>query len=177
MSAYLYPTPPCDDWVENIRDEWKESCKPYFSLWFLRVTPQQLISRECKGYPFWLYMYYSETKTKEYCPESLSQAMQVKFRIRVIDYEISDTNPYAENSVHPIEPPEAPTIWFKCDRFEEIRKNNCAEQQNGCSILTYHDFIHAENTDLASALQATIPPVRCTASIAVVQTNWYETQS
>ncbi len=173
MASYLYPTHPCGNWVENIRDDWKQACRPYFSLWFLRVTPQQLISRESKRYPFWLYMYYSDKRIKEECPENLSQAMQVRYRIRVIDYDITENNPYIDNSVYNVDPPESPTIWFKCDRFDEIRKINTSE----CQIVTFHDFEHAEDADLSSALQATIPPVRCITPIGIVQTNWYEIQS
>jgi hypothetical protein len=175
MMSYLYPTHPCDslggNWVENIRDEWKQNCKPYFSLWFLRVTPQQLISRERGGYPFWLYMYYSDKKIKELCPEKYLQAMQVQYRIRVIDFCTKPTNPYNDNSTYNVDPGEPPNIWFKCDRFEEIRKIS----NSGCQFLSFHDFEHVDaNTDLSSALQATIPPVRVIAPFVVVQTNWYE---
>lgn len=176
MSAYMYPTHPCGNWVEKIRDEWKKSCKPYFSLWYLLVTPKQLISGQCNGLPFWLYMYYSKTAIKKECPEDLPQAMQVKYRIRVIEYKTHE--PYTDSNVHAVVPPGSPTIWFKCDRFEEIRKINRTEQcEEGQNILTFHDFKHAGNAALGPALLKTIPPVQCIVPIVVVQTNWYETET
>jgi hypothetical protein len=137
------------------------------------VTPQQLISRERRGYPFWLYMYYSDKRIKDECPEHLSQSMRVLYRIRVIDFEIGKNNPYDDDNTYNVEPHEPPAIWFKCDRFEEIRKID----NTNCQFVTFYDFVHAENAELSSALQATIPPVRCVVPIVVVQTNWYEIQS
>jgi hypothetical protein len=63
MGAYLYPTHPDGEWLEKARNKWKESGRPYFSLWFLRVIPRQLVAREANGHPFWMYMYYSLAKT------------------------------------------------------------------------------------------------------------------
>jgi len=124
-------------------------------------------------------MYYSERKTREYCPDDLSRSKRVEYRIRVIDFLASEANPFNEANTHVIEPPDKdkPTIWFKCDRFEEIRKLTSNESENHCGFLTFQDFEHAENVDLAKALQATIPPIKCVASIVVTQTNWHEVQS
>ena len=62
MNSYLYPTHPCNNWIEEARKKWKDERKKYFVLWFLHVRPKQLDKREKDGSPFWLYIYYSRTK-------------------------------------------------------------------------------------------------------------------
>jgi len=177
MRCYLYPTYPCENWVKNVRNEWKESCKPYFAFCYLRVRPNQLINKEKKGFPFWLYIHYSEKITREYCPENLPHSKQVKYRIRVIDFEPCQDYPFGDDNVHIIEPPEIPTIWFKCDRFEEIKKLNTKGSKKSCKTLSYHDFEHSEGKNLAATLRATILPIRCIRPIVVIQINLYDIQS
>jgi hypothetical protein len=192
MSAYLYPTHPCGDngknWIITcIRDDWKASCLPYFSFPWLWTYPSELnTTLTPSGKPFWLYFYYSETTIRNECPDKIGLARQIEFRARVVEYDDVQTNPnpFAQPNVFVISIGDIADvkIWFKCDRFEEVRKanrlnNNVSSGQNSC-LLTLADFEYAGTVytnSVGLALQR-VSPFRRLSPIVVVQTNWYEIQ-
>lgn len=113
-------------------------------------------------------------------------ARNIEFRARVVEYNDTQTNPnpfsQANVFVIPIGNIADVKIWFKCDRFEEIRKanrlnNNDSSVQN-CSLLTLSDFEYAGTlykNAVGLALRR-VSPFRRISPTVVVQTNWYEIQ-
>ena len=80
MKSFFYPTQP--EWFEDLLLDWKNSGKDTLGFPFLWYTPTTLPAD--KDEKFWMYLYYSKTKTKE---TSLKQV--VKFRVHVINYDFS----------------------------------------------------------------------------------------
>jgi hypothetical protein len=136
------------------------------------------------GQPFWLYFYYSEAAIRDNCPDQIGLAKKIEFRVRVVEYNDHQTkpNPFDQPNVFVIQIGDISEvkIWFKCDRFEELRKanrlNNRDSSMQNCSILSLDDFEYAGTSytnTLGLALQR-ISPFRRLSPIVVVQTTWYE---
>ena len=186
MTAYLYPTYPCGDnnrnWLEaEIRDAWKDSCLPYFCFPFSWNGPSELNGANTPyDQPFWLYFYYSESATDANCPEKNDLARLIEYRVRVVQYTDENTNPNpfdtGDTLVIPISEPEDVKIWFKCDRFEEVRvASNINEPNRGnhqrCRRLGLDDFEYVgENYQNAIGLGLQrICPWRRVSPLVVVQ--------
>lgn len=178
MNSYIYTTHPCGDWIQEMRDEWIQSCKPFFCFWYLRSKSYRPHQFPKAGLPFWLYLYYSESRISGECSEHADLGKKMQFRIRVSEWtDTSDFNtefpcPFIEQpNVHVIEPPDEPlyrvVTWFKCDRIEEIRKFPDQE------LLSLKDFkIDTRvSRNVGLALNASIPRAKRLSSIFILQTT------
>ena len=182
MREYLYPAHPCNDWFPSkVIDAWQTSEKPFFAFSFCKFTPNVLINNENShndNQPFWIYIYYSDKKINEgvrdgWCDSKyLPLAMQVEYRLRVVTFQAGNNNPYSNADTHDSSPCDhgEETIWFKCDRVEEIKKLN---QYNKLKNFDLHDFKHAldPQKSVGQAMITTIVPV-CRISSLIIRKTW-----
>jgi hypothetical protein len=95
-----------------------------------------------------MYMYYRVRDT-----DLVHLKGVIKFRIHVmrcVDYAIYK----ADTHLHDFGGGE--TIWFHCNKAEEIRKPIG-------TFLTLSDFEHTEAKNLPSTMRTSIPPIKCIA--------------
>ncbi|MDD5392115.1 MAG: hypothetical protein PHE17_03745 [Thiothrix sp.] len=182
MREYLYPAHPCNDWFQiKVIDAWQSSGKPFFAFSFCTYTPNILINNENHHndqQPFWIYIYYSKKKIDEgleggWCDDDDAKvAMEVEYRLRVLTFKPGNNNPFANTDTHDSSPCDhgEETIWFKCDRIEEIRK---LDQSGKLVNLHLHDFQHAIDPTKAvgQAMITSIVPV-CRKSPLIIRKSW-----
>lgn len=156
-AEYLYPAiGHTDDWVHDMLIRWKESSQRYLCFPFLRFHVHTLPNQ---GEPFWLYMYYRMSMTNDPTLKG-----KVKFRVHVVNW---DEDKFDASNVYVYDFPnfdqvDERTTWFKCDRIEEIRNRDN-------KLLSFHDFRHAHNKLLGSAMRSSIAPVICRSKILVIR--------
>lgn len=142
MNAFFYPTQANngDEWFSSMLDDWRKSGKSQLCFPFFRFKPHTLPASDA----FWMFMYYRQNDT-----DALSLQRKVKYRIHVT--QCSGTLfPGADIHTHDFGGGE--TIWFLCDRAEEIR------DKNG-SYLSIDNFSHKDGKQLASAIRSSIAPI------------------
>ncbi len=178
MNSFIYTTAPCGDWIQAMRDEWINSCMPYFSFAYSRSKSYRPHTFPESGQPFWMYIYYSESRINNECKEYAGLGKKVPFRIRVSEWnDNSNFNtdlpcPFVEQpNVHVIEPLEDSSShivsWFKCDRIEEVRK---FPDKDLLSLADFKiDISVSRNVGLA--LNASIPPAKRLSPIYVLQST------
>jgi hypothetical protein len=182
MREYLYPAHPCGRWFDKeVIDNWPTSEKPFFAFSFCWYTPHGLINRENSQHdniPFWLYIYYSESKIREAIrndwgvKEDLDFAQKVEYRIRVTEFKVEKENPFVDTSTYNASPCDDEKIWFRCDRVEMIKKLNPSGQFVN---LDLNDFRHIDqNLSHAQAMINSIAPV-CRKSPLVIRKSWQYT--
>jgi hypothetical protein len=155
MNSYFYPTQP--DWFETLLEEWKGSGKRTLGFPFLWFKPTTLPVN--KNEVFWMYLYYTETQTKN----ALLQRV-VQYRVRVIAHDfltIQSTSIFNRLDVE-----SEGKVWFQCDLVEEIRHINGA-------YLHDSDFKHIEDISLPQSIRNSIAPVERIAPIVTVQSTWH----
>jgi hypothetical protein len=163
--AYLYPSEPCEvkdgyTWLDDLRDSFKESKKTSFVFSFLWKTPRTLPSSPHK--PYWLYFFFSEKRSGD-------KGGQVPYRVRVID---TSYTPFpSEESVmdnYHYDHGDECKAFFKADLMEEIRLVDGNHYSSQC-------FIHQDGkTQVRQAARGSIPPVRRTHPLVVIQRTMYE---
>ena len=144
MSAFFYPTQAHNhhEWFGDLLAEWHRSSKKYLCFPFMSFKPHTLPSSG----DFWMYMYYRRQQT------GIDQLKgKVKFRVHVTRWR--DTAFQAPDTHH-IDFGGGETVWFLCDKAEEIRKPDG-------SLLTYYDFSHRDGKQLYSTIRSSIAPVVC----------------
>jgi hypothetical protein len=160
MSSFLYPVlnqQPNRDWIFDMLEDWKNSGKHYLEFSFSWFTPHTLPSNLDEV--FWMYLY----NTRKAADENLRRV--VKYRVRVVQHS---PTVITGNSIHISyeDNPDA-TMWFKCDRAEELRNKSGG-------LIMGDDFEHATpNTQLFPAIKNSIAPVKlkATSSLVVVGTT------
>lgn len=145
MRAFFYPTQAHNhhEWFGDLLAEWHRSNKKYLCFPFMSFKPHTLPSRG----DFWMYMYYRQKQT-----DIDELKGKVKFRVHVIQW--SDT-PFAAPDIHLIDFGGGETVWFLCDKAEEVRKRDG-------NLLTLDDFSHRDGKQLYSTIRTSIAPVVCT---------------
>ena len=179
MNSYIYTTHPCEDWLLAMKDEWIQSCRPYFSFWYLRNKAYRPHQFPSDRQPFWMYTYYSESSIKKSCPEYAALKKAVQYRIRVLDWADAPELgtefpcPFAdEPQVYVVEPPSSNVVtWFKCDMIQEIFKS-----PNEFLSLADFEVDTSTSSNKGLALNASIPIVRCLTPMFVMQTASYQIQ-
>jgi hypothetical protein len=147
MLEFLYPTQADNqrEWFHSMLLDWQQSGKPYLCFPFFKFRPHTLP----KNTEFWMYMYYRVRDT-----DLVHLKGVIKFRIHVmrcVDYAISKEDTHLQDFGG------GETIWFHCNKAEEIRKPSG-------TFLTISDFEHTEAKNLSSTMRTSIPPIKCIAS-------------
>lgn len=151
MDEYIYPTERGHEWIDQLLENWKESCKPFVSFPWLKTNVHTLVDNSAR--PFWLYIYYAIGKTKR-----ASLAGRLEFRFHVSEWNRS-TN-FMDSETHRERQDEDGKVWFRCSVAEEIRTTS------GC-LLSLDDFQHPEGKKLPSAIRNSISPAIRHATIEV----------
>ena len=133
-------------WVSDMLEGWRKSGKPFLCFpWILFEVHTLPVA------PFWMYFYYARGRTDI----PLLQG-RVEFRVQVVSWH---PNPkYSGNDTCVFRGYEDGKVWFLCDRFEEIVKNDG-------SLLSLSDFSHAYGKNLISTMRNSIPQVILEAKI------------
>jgi hypothetical protein len=148
---YMYPTQAENgtEWVRDMLNVWEKSGKAVLLFPFMGFHPRTLPAE-----PFWLYMYYRERKTI-----NPNLRGKIFFRIHVVDW---NDNGFARDEAHYVDFGGNEKVWFKCDRFQEVRSKDGA-------LLTLKDFVHAHNKCLPSTMRSSIPPVKSQTVIRTIK--------
>jgi hypothetical protein len=144
MTAFFYPTQADNhrEWLDGLLADWRRSNRKYLCFPFHSFKPRTLPSRG----DFWMYMYYRKNNT-----DIDELKGKVKFRVHVIQWR--DT-PFVAKDTHFIDFGGGETVWFLCDKAEEIRKVNG-------ELLSLDDFSHRDEKQLYSTIRTSIAPVAC----------------
>ena len=133
-------------WVSDMLEGWRKSGKPFLCFpWILFEVHTLPVT------PFWMYFYYARGRT-----DIPSLQGRVEFRVQGVSWH---PNPkYSGNDTCVFRGYEDGKVWFLCDRFEEIVKNDG-------SLLSLSDFSHAYGKNLISTMRNSIPQVILEAKI------------
>jgi hypothetical protein len=153
MIEFLYPTRYENGWIEDMISDWKKSNKPFMSFYFHKFYPRTLPPKPFE--PFWIYFYYSHERT-----ERPHLSGKILYRVNILDY--NESGYFNQTDVSIIRFSGVAKIWFKCDKFEEIKNANGA-------LLNSDNFRHIDpNKKLLSTIRSSIAPVKRLSQITVV---------
>jgi len=154
MNETIYTTWARKDnhWVNDMLTGWQKSNKQYLCFPWIQFKVHTLPEP-----PFWMYFYYAKGRT-----DIASLKGRIEYRVRVINW--NPESKFAGNDVYLIRSDEDGTVWFLCDRYEEIRR------LDGQSLYLA-DFNHAQGMNLISTMRNSIPQVTLQAQIKVL--NYY----
>ena len=157
VEEYLYAT--YHGWFEDLLEAWKNSGRGELCFSWSRSRPTTLPPEGSP--PFWLYLYYSRTRTD---PEAMRGV--VKFRARVVEHRATEANPFRDTSsvFRSRRTPANARVWFRCDLVHELRRENGR-------FLHARDFGHADAGDwreLVHRARVSIPRLRRLIPIVVV---------
>jgi hypothetical protein len=164
MSAYLYPTE--SGWFPELLEEWKKSGRSRLAFPFYNFRVHTLPNGA-----FWMYLYYSQKRT-----ENPDLSGLVQFRVRVIKYtlvskdqtQLTKDQPFGSDDTYVrTDYLDQARTWFLCDLVEEVRKLDG-------TMLTFQDFIHANDAELGSAIMNSVAPVRRLSPMVVIQKTLHE---
>ena len=127
-------------WVNDMLEKWQKSGDHY--LCFPRILFEV---HTLPDTPFWMYFYYAKART-----DIPSLQGEIEFRVKVLSWR--PDHKYSGNDIRVFRGNEDGRVWFLCDRFEEIVKNDG-------SLLSLSDFRHAYGKNLISTMRNSIPQV------------------
>jgi hypothetical protein len=143
MIDYLFPVEykKNDHWDVEMIEKWIKNQKVLLSFSFNRFCPRYL-----PGEPFWLYLYYTKSSTEE-----REWKGKLRYRFWVIEWQYEK---YCNDNVYTFPSTLCSTIWFLCNRYEEVRREDGR-------FLSYEDFRHPQGKSLGSCLRSSIAPAIC----------------
>ncbi len=152
MKETIYTTWARSDhhWVKDMLAGWQNSRKSYLCFPWILFEVHTLPAT-----PFWMYFYYAKGRT-----DILNLQGRLEYRVHVVSWQ--PKSKYIDDDIHVVRETEDGKVWFLCDRFEVIIR------EDG-ELLSLLDFKHVLGYNLISTIRSSIPQVELKAKIRLVR--------